>query len=173
MATEIVLPLRAIEAQLLTNLVKELVMLVDAPPAPDDPFDALVSQLQAPRIDRSDPAIQRLFPPAYANHDDDAEYHRLTEVQLRQARDTEAHVVLGYLDGPGGQALRVAIARDDAEAWLRTLNALRLTLAVRLEIDGENDAIRFGELPEDDPRFALYQIYEWLAYLLEVVLEQL
>lgn len=60
-------------------------------------------------------------------------------------------------------AEHLTIVLDDAAtaAWLRTLAAVRLVLANRLDITDETE-------PLDDPR---YGVYNWLGFRLEGLLE--
>ncbi|MCP2636724.1 DUF2017 domain-containing protein [Microbacterium sp. HD4P20] len=116
-----------------------------------------------------DPAIGRLVPPAYADAADAREFRDLTQAHLLDRRRTDAGLVLASLagaaeipDDPEDPALmepvEVRLDPDAAQAWLRTLAAVRLVLATRLEITGPQD------YDPDDPRFG---IYEWLGYRLD------
>lgn len=117
-----------------------------------------------------DPAIARLVPDAYA---DDAqsskEFRDLTQTELLARRGDDAATVLASLhevsalpDDPADPALTETVAvvlRPEAvQSWLRTLAAVRLVMATRLGIDGEDDH------DDDDPRFG---IYDWLGYRLD------
>ena len=80
-----------------------------------------------------------------------------------------ARTVLDTLPARGG---RVRLTEDDARAWLRALNDVRLALGVRLGVTDD-----FDELPSDfdsgDPRFTYVWIYHWLAYLQESLVDAL
>jgi hypothetical protein len=165
------LTLRPIEVQLLRQLVGELRTLVAASEPNDDPLDNWAAELAAPPIDHDDPVIRRLFPSAYSADDLDAEYRRLTEPGLRAGKDADARIVDRDLAAEQGRGLHVPIARRDAEPWLRTLNALRLALATRLGIEADDSAL--GHLAPDDPRLGLVQVYQWLAYVQESILDAL
>lgn len=56
----------------------------------------------------------------------------------------------------------VAIPAAAIDAWMRTLNALRLVIASRLNIETEDDR------DVEDPRFG---IYDWLGYRLELLIQ--
>ena len=71
----------------------------------------------------------------------------------------------------GLEPLRIAPGHVDA--WLRTLNSLRLALSVRLGIADEQSLDEIAALPETDPRAYLYAWYEWLGEVLESLLDAL
>jgi uncharacterized protein DUF2017 len=108
-----------------------------------------------------DPVLARLFPDAYReDHDASAEFRRYTEAGLRESKRAAAKTVLATL-GEGGE---VVLEPDEAQAWLRALNDLRLALGVRLDITEETlDQMRSFDW--DDPRNAGYAAYDWLTYL--------
>ena len=54
--------------------------------------------------------------------------------------------------------IAVALGESEAQAWMRTLSAVRLVLATRLGIQTEDDH------KPDDPRFG---VYDWIGYRLE------
>ncbi len=118
---------------------------------------------------RSDPAVERLVPPGYDDTDAAAEFRALTEADLLDRRRSDAGIVLASLgeaaaipDDPEDTALlEVVTIRLDgatAQAWLRTLAAIRLVLATRLGITRPEDH------DADDPRFG---VYDWLGYRLD------
>lgn len=109
-----------------------------------------------------DPVLARLLPSAYTDDDDAAgEFRRFTESGLRAAKVDAARTLLASLPSSGG---RVRLTRDQAEAWLRSLNDVRLALGVRLGVTDEFDGLSENARP-DDPRYAYIQIYRWLAYI--------
>ncbi len=61
---------------------------------------------------------------------------------------------------------RVKLSREQAEAWLRSLNDVRLALGVRLGVTDDFDGLS-EDVEADDPRFAYVQVYQWLAFLQE------
>lgn len=115
-----------------------------------------------------DPAVARLTPDAYP---DDAsasrEFRRLTEGDLLERRGQDAETVLRTLGIDGADldpasdpdaTIAVALGESEAQAWMRTLSAVRLVLATRLGIQTEDDH------EPDDPRFG---VYDWIGYRLE------
>ncbi len=61
---------------------------------------------------------------------------------------------------------RLALDRDQVDAWLGTLNDLRLVLGTRLEVTEDTPL----ELPDDDPRAQALLVYGWLGWLQESLL---
>jgi hypothetical protein len=143
----------------------------------DDPFAFWEQDSELGSINHDDPAIIRLFPSAYDTSDADEEYHRFTEPQLRTALAEQAAVLLGDLqavpDAGGEPTHRDLVPVSDPTAWLKTLNALRLVLAARLGVidDASSDALL--EVEPDDERFPTIQIYLYLGYLLEMLIDAL
>jgi hypothetical protein len=59
---------------------------------------------------------------------------------------------------------RFDLTPEQAQAWLRALNDIRLTLGTKLEVTEEiHDEIAM--MSEDDPRYPAYVTYDWLTYL--------
>lgn len=109
-----------------------------------------------------EPHLRRLFPPAYVDDAErDAGYQVLTRDELLDRRIKALEVVErtaggGELDG------------DDLSAWMLTLNAMRLVLGTRLDVDEE-----LPELDPDDPHAFAYAVYEHLGVLLAQIVEAL
>ena len=123
----------------------------------------------------NDPAIARLVPDGYTGDPEAAqEFRELTQRDLLDRRESDAARVLatlhespglpeeGTITDPSDEALlevmELRLDPEELQAWLRTLAALRLVLASRLEIKTEEDH------DADDPRFG---IYDWLGYRLD------
>ncbi|MDR0959338.1 MAG: DUF2017 domain-containing protein [Propionibacteriaceae bacterium] len=170
----VVLDFRIHEATVLAGLVSELIEVVGAPELPDDdPLAAFEATSSLRPLRRDDPVINRLFPSAYADEDLDAEYRRLTQADARLSRDHDARLVLDDLHGALGGALRVRLADDHIDPWLRTLNALRVAIAARLGVVDDETAERLEEVGPEDPDLPVVAAYHWLGYLLEVILDRL
>jgi hypothetical protein len=56
------------------------------------------------------------------------------------------------------------------DQWMRAINDLRLALGVVLVVD-ENSEERFAKLSEVDPVLFTYQVFNWLGWLLENLIE--
>ncbi|HEX6419235.1 MAG TPA: DUF2017 family protein [Acidimicrobiales bacterium] len=110
-----------------------------------------------------DPAVRRLFPPAYPDDPErDAGYQVLTRDELLEHRLAALDLVESTLDGDG--------ELDEAAmtAWMGTLNSLRLVLGTRLDVDEE-----LPQLDDDDPLAPAYAVYEYLGWLLSQVVDAL
>jgi Domain of unknown function (DUF2017) len=177
-SVQVDLPAQA--AALLASLARQLVELLSdgeaSHPIATDPLEALLD-FDAPRDTPEDPALLRLLPDAHRDDDEAAaEFRRYTERTLRDAKIADALTVIDAIgeipdDLPADASdLEFEIGPDDARAWLRSITDMRLTLAERLGVTAEDDTYWDG-LPADDPRFAVYEIYGWLGYLLESLLD--
>jgi Domain of unknown function (DUF2017) len=117
-----------------------------------------------------DPVLARLLPDAYP--DDPAaagEFRRYTESGLRSGKVAAARTVLDTLPEDGG---RVRLSADEAQAWLRSLNDIRLALGVRLEVT-EDRQVMLDRASQGGPQAAGLWIYDWLTLLQETLVEAL
>ncbi|HEX2319161.1 MAG TPA: DUF2017 domain-containing protein [Streptosporangiaceae bacterium] len=153
------------EAAIIRDLVGQVVELVVADmPAPDaDELAAMVGFSDSSEVP-DDPVLARLLPDGYRDDPDSAqEFRRFTESGLRSAKVESAQTLLQTLPASGG---KVKLTVEQAEAWLRSLNDVRLALGVRLGVTDDFDGLT-EDLDADDPRFAYIQVYQWLAFLQE------
>lgn len=162
------------EAKLVASLVEQLTELLGGQaPRPDstDPLGALAEELATPSpLDLADPVIQRLFPDAYPDDPGaTADFRRYTQEAQRRRWVDDANLVAADLIDASANELRVPLGHLDA--WLRTVNGLRLALAVRLDIQDEQSYQEVAALPEDDPRSYVMDLYDWLGFVLESMLE--
>ena len=106
-----------------------------------------------------DPVIERLLP---AGHRSDpelaADYRELTESALRAGKTDDLATVRAGLPPDGGT---VRLDPEQAAAWLRTSNDLRLALGTRLDIQEDT------EPPEDltSEQGQQLAVYYWLTGL--------
>lgn len=164
-------------ARLLANLTRQLIELLrdgEATPHPAaDPLEAMLS-VDGPREAPVDPALLRLLPNAHLDDDEAAaEFRRYTERSLRDGKVADASVLLtslGLLDDDEVDDLEFVLDAAQARAWMRCLTALRLTLAERLGVTAEDDDY-WEALDESDERLPVYEIYGWLGYLLESLID--
>lgn len=154
-------------AAIIRDLVEQVVELVQ-PPLPGGEADELAAiiGMTDDAIDSreipDDPVLARLLPDAYRDDPDAAgEFRRFTESELRSGKVECAQTLLETLPPSGGE---VRLSSDQAEAWLRSLNDVRLALGVRLGVTDDYDALD-EDVEPDDPRFAYVQVYQWLAYI--------
>ena len=54
--------------------------------------------------------------------------------------------------------------------WMRSFTDMRLAIATRLGVE-EGDEDYWYSLPDDDPRAQVHDIYDWLGYLQETLVE--
>lgn len=160
------------ETALLESLVDQFLGLLEADGAlstSSDPFDRWQAEMESDEpLDRSDPVISRLFPDAYP--DDPVasfEFRRLTQAKQLGDRQRQAEAVLSALADSEAGKHPVQVRLIDLDDWLKTLTAVRLSLAVRLGIQTADDTEELENLPEDDPRAYIYRVYEWIAYVTE------
>ncbi|MEU6342323.1 DUF2017 domain-containing protein [Streptomyces sp. NPDC046977] len=164
-----------VEISILRNLAVQLLELIGPGDAdsgtgdgePADPFAGLFED--GPTKPPQDPALARLFPDAYEETADSAEFRRFTENDLRARKRGDALAVVRSLDAlsPGRRGGAVlTLTEAEALQWLGTLNDLRLTLGSRLEVtdDEENELYH---LPDSDERKPLVLAYLWLGGLQE------
>jgi len=159
-----------VERGLLADLVAQLEEFVTPDEDPHaDPLARMVGiDPDAERPD--DPALARLFPDAYTDDDDAAsEFRRFTERSLRDGKLANARTVL---DGLARGGDKLTLSDGEEQAWLGTLNDLRLTLGSRLGIE-EDSHEKFAALPDDDPAFSAFWVYDWLTYLQETLVRAL
>jgi hypothetical protein len=164
------LVLEEVEVALLLSLAGQMVDFVAPAPSDDeDPLAAIVG-IDPLATTPDDPALKRLLPDAYADDAEAAgEFRRFTERGLREAKAEHARTV-GLAMRAGGEHFDVT--GDAIPAWLGFLNDTRLTLGTRLEITEDNHA-ELEMLPDDDPRAALFQVYDWLTFLQESIVQRL
>lgn len=160
--------LEEVEVALLLSLAAQMIDLV-SPPSADDPLVALVG-IDPEATVPDDPALRRLLPDAYSEDAEAASrFRRFTERDLREAKVDHARVVAGDLSECDGT---VAVTDETRDAWLGFLNDARLTLGSRIGISEDNHD-ELASLPEDDPRAGLFQVYDWLTFLQESIVQHL
>jgi hypothetical protein len=108
--------------------------------------------------DARNPALRRLFPPAYEDDaESEQEYRRLLEGELLAGR----RKALAVLEETAG---RERLAEDELHAWLGALNDLRLVLGTRI---GVTEELYEAELDPADPQAAEVALYLYLTWLQE------
>lgn len=172
------------EAELLRSLASQLVELLRneaAIPHDDrDPFEALMD-FTGPTNEPEDPVLARLFPSAYTEDAEAAsEFRRFTEGTLRDGKANAAITIIDGLEEAGlpreldedGLHFDVELDEPTAEVWMRSFTDLRLALATRLGVE-DGDEARWEALPDDDPEAQAHDIYEWVGYLQETLVQAL
>lgn len=159
------------EAAIIRDLVGQVVELVvaDIPATETDDLAAMVGISDSSAVP-DDPVLARLLPDGYRDDPEAAsDFRRFTETSLRSAKVESAQMLLQSLPAGGG---RVKLSQEQAEAWLRSLNDVRLALGVRLGVTDDFDALN-DDVAADDPRHAYVQVYQWLAFLQESLVSAL
>lgn len=127
------------ERALLASLPGQLERVLDSA---DDPSDV------QPEV------LRRLFPVAYAR-DVTAEqnYAAIVRSELLEQRRESLAVLAQTADA-------AHLSNEEAEAWLASLNDLRLVIGTSLDVDEEPP-----EVDENDPRYAEWVCYGYLSFL--------
>jgi hypothetical protein len=172
------------EADLLRSLASQLVELlrneVAAPTGSDDPLEKLLD-FSGPTTEPDDPVLARLFPTAYRDDEEAAaEFRRFTEGSLRDHKAEAAGLVIETLEEAGlptelaeeGLTVDVELDQPAAVTWMKSLTDIRLALATRLGVE-EGDEEYWHSLPDEDPRTQVHDIYEWVGYLQETLVDSL
>jgi hypothetical protein len=111
---------------------------------------------------QTDPALRRLLPDAY--RDDAAaatEFRRFTAEGLAERKTGNARVVIDSLKEAvtAAKATRIVLDPAEAQAWIRAITDIRLSIGARLGIEADDQPLPFGE--------PLVEIYQWLAFVQE------
>ena len=96
------------------------------------------------------------------------------------ARPTPRPLIIDTLEEAGlppqleedGLVIDVELDEAAATTWLRSFTDLRLALAIRLGVE-EGDEDYWHALRDDDPRAQAHDIYEWVGYLQETLVDAL
>lgn len=105
----------------------------------------------------SDPAMARLYPPAY--EDDpirNLEFERMAGDDLTSQRLSSISAMEASIDAD-------RLTEDQLLSWLGVLNDLRLVLGTRLDITEETTEKDFAAGDPRAPTFALYGYLTWLV----------
>ncbi len=140
------------ERELLMSLPGQLVELLDEAAGNDE-------------LMRQDPALARLYPDAYGEADKEhaEEFRRLMNEDLRERHRSALEML-------ASTASRDYVDAEELHAWMSAINQLRLVLGTRLGVTEDMDR---DDLREDDPNFAAYNLYGYLSWLQEQVVEAL
>lgn len=174
------------EADLLRSLASQMVELLRneraEPAAPTaDAFEAMMTEFSGATTIPDDPVLARLFPTAYPDDEESAaDFRRFTEGGLRDGKAAAAAAIIDTLEEAGlppeltedGLVIDVELTHAEAETWMRAFTDIRLALATRLGVEA-GDEHYWHSLPDDDPRAQAHDIYEWVGYLQETVVEAL
>ncbi len=113
----------------------------------------LVGELRAQLEGESrDPSLRRLFPPAYDDEEDERAYRELAGDELLSGRRQALELL-------AATARSDRLTAEEADAWLRALNDLRLVLGTRLDVQ--------EDMPLDRPKSPEHALYIYLSWLQE------
>lgn len=169
------------EASVLANLAGQVIELLrDRHGTQESDPDPLLGELglTGPSQAPDDPVLKRLLPDAYRDDPEDAaEFRRYTETALATSKVENAEAVIasltaGGLDPAEDSPVEVELDPKAVQAWLRALTDIRLSLAVRLGIDTEEDAMLLGK-SEDPATVAMGELYDWLGFVQETLIQAL
>lgn len=177
------------EAELLRSLASQLIELLRneraAPVDSSDPLEAMLDfsgvDFAGPVTEPDDPVLLRLFPTAYPQDEEAAaDFRRYTEGELRDRKAAAAGAIIDSLEEAGlppqldeeGLVIDVELDEPTAEVWLRSFTDVRLALATRLGVE-EGDEDYWEALPDEDPRSQAHDIYDWVGYLQDTLVDAL
>lgn len=174
------------EGHMLANLCGQVVELLrDRNGVSESEPDPLFAQvgMSGPLMPPEDPVLQRLLPDAYRDDPEDAaEFRRYTEQSLSAAKVGNAEILIGSLidgglsfdesDIESTKQIEVELDGETVQAWLRALTDIRLSLAVRLGIESDEDVMLVAA-SEDEAVAAMAEIYDWLGYVQESLIAAL
>jgi len=175
------------EAQLLANLAAQVAELVrdgsSARVGAEDPLEELVGMGEGPVQPPDDPVLRRLLPDAYRDDAESAaDFRRFTEPGLRDAKVRNAQTIIDSLTAGGmtvddtevsDAEVDVDLGAEQAQAWLRSLTDIRLSLATRLGITEDDDLLHPPEFDPDDPIAIMRDVYDWLGFVQESLVRAL
>ena len=178
------------EAHVIASLTSQVVELLrdrnGESASETDPLAGELGLSGGPSLPPDDPVLQRLLPDAYRDDSGEAaEFRRFTERSLTSAKVANAETVLATLKDAGldetsfddedaeeQEPLEVELDADAVQAWLRTLTDVRLSLAVRLGIESDEDAMLLHQ-SDDEAVLAMTELYDWLGYVQETLVTAL
>jgi hypothetical protein len=121
-----------------------------------------VPQFTALLEEPGQPALRRLFPPAYADEafaEQQAEYQRLMQEDLVERHRAELELLVST-------ASAETLSEEELLAWTRALNSIRLVLGTILDVSEDEE-------PDDDPSSTEEALYRWLTYVLGEAIDAL
>jgi len=126
-------------------------------------LDQLEQLLSADPVDSGgDPVLARLLPPGHASDPEiAADYRDLTEEGLRSDKAADLAMVRATLPPEGGE---IRLDDEQARAWLRTTNDLRLALGTRLGVTAETEPPELDSSGDGaDEEGSQLAVYYWLT----------
>ena len=122
-----------------------------------------VAELLETRADTSpDAALKRLLPEAYRGDPEaSAEFRRFTSDDLAGRKVANARVLIESVRDAAAatSATRVTLDAAEAQAWIRALTDIRLSIGARLGIETDDAVLDQGE--------PMVEVYNWLGFAQE------
>lgn len=117
---------------------------------------SMIDQLRELLLIDDGEELTRLYPTAYPDdRDRQADYHDATHDQLLMSRLEAIDVVEATIDAD-------ELTIDQADAWLTTVNQVRLALGTRLDVTEDDHS-----LDPDDPDVSGMVVYQLLSHVLD------
>lgn len=163
------------EAALVRGMVSQVLEMLEvrAEEAPQDDLAELTGIRTGPSTAPDDPILSRLLPdfhrldddaPSMEDQNSAAALRSLHEPELLDLKTGVAGVVLDTCPPNGGE---VRLSLEQAEAWLASLNDVRLALGTALDVTEDMP----DHLPADDPREPHLNVYHWLTWVQESLVQ--
>ncbi|ATL66035.1 oxidative stress transcriptional regulator AosR [Nocardia terpenica] len=165
------------EAEVLRSLVGAVTgLLADrAQSTPEDDLAALTGLRIGNTIPPDDPRLARLLPdfhrpepgsPDADRADINSALRSLHEPEIIESKVAAGTVVLDTLPAAGG---KIVLTPEQADAWLVALNDVRLALGTALGVDATTP----DHLDPNDPRAPHLDVYHWLTWMQDSLLQAL
>ncbi len=134
-------------------------VIVDLPSGEREMLSQILSDLRDLLIKGGDDTLRRLKPPAHLDSsEDEAAYRELVDDDLLRGRLEAIELVESTLEG-------AELDASGTEAWMQSLNSLRLVLGEQLTLAGV-DLVNH-KMPDT----ASAALYEWIGWLLEQLID--
>jgi hypothetical protein len=115
-------------------------------------------------LGKADPGVARLNPSACLDDEEvDAEFHRLMDDDLDAGRLEALETFEKTVDSE-------RLDEEEALAWMRAINDMRLLLGTRLEV---TEDLVDRQVAPDDPRAPGLALYDYLSLLTQELVEAL
>lgn len=177
------------EKQILESLINEFCQLIaplqpgqpqplanqnplEGASASADPFSVWESEFHQESQELAalaDPAFDRIFPnPCPEDSAVAAEFNQYTLSEQVKRKLQTSQVVLADLASDSQTCL---VALDHFDAWLKTINQLRLIISTRLAVASSEDVERLDQLCQTGQAPFQVMVYQWLGFVLESLIE--
>ena len=113
-------------------------------------------------LEPGDLRVRWLYPSAYADDaEKEDEYRMLTHEELRSSRLANVDAVEASIDAK-------VLNEEQLTAWMQAINSLRLVLGTLLDINDDDQELRFDP---DDPEARTQALYGYLGGLLDEIVD--